>query len=275
MDENCSGDCSKCSEAGHCSGIPKPSRQGVKKIIAVGSGKGGVGKSTISALLAVALSHKGYKVGIYDADLTGPSIPRLLGVSERPWGEEGGKIHAPATRGGIRVMSVNLMLDDASAPVVWRGPVIGGVIKQFWEDVDWAGLDFVVVDLPPGTADAPLTVMQLINIDAMLAVTMPQGLSTMIVQKQVKLSKMLNIPLLGLVENMSYAICPHCGEHWELFGSSHREEIEKVFGLKTLARVPIDRHLAELGDSGELESYENFELMDALVKAAEGVVQRD
>ena len=187
---------------------------------------------------------------------------------------ENNKIQMPATANGIKVLSVNLLLKDDGAPVVWRGPLISGTIKQFWEDGAWDGLDFAVIDLPPGTADAPLTVMQSIQVDGILAVTMPQGLSTMIVQKQINLGKMMNVPLLGLVENMSYAVCPHCGERWDLFGSSHREEIEKLFSLKTLARIPVDQKLTELGDAGRLEEYENDELMQALTAAAVGVKGR-
>lgn len=273
MSEVCNGSCSNCPSAGHCSGLPGATRQGVGRIIAVGSGKGGVGKSTVSTLLAIALSRAGYSVGILDADVTGPSIPRLLGVTEPPY-VVGDKIQMPRSRGGIGVLSVNLLLGDDGEPVVWRGPLISGTIKQFWEDGAWNGLDFAIIDLPPGTADAPLTVLQSIKVDAMLAVTMPQGLSSMIVQKQIHLSQMLNVPLLGLVENMSYALCPHCGKPWELFGSSHREEIEKAFGLKTLARIPIDEKLAELGDAGRLEDYQNDELMDALVAAAVKVTPR-
>ena len=268
MSESCNGHCSSCASAGSCSQKPAATRQGVKRIIAVGSGKGGVGKSTVTALLAVALNRAGYKVGILDADVTGPSIPKLLGVNAVPWIGENKKIQIPASASGIKVLSVNLMLDDANAPVVWRGPLIGGVIKQFWEEGDWNGLDFALIDLPPGTADAPLTVMQLIAVDGMLAVTTPQGLSAMIVQKQLRLCEMLHIPLLGLAENMSYAVCPHCKEKWELFGVSHSAEIENAFGVQTLARIPIDRELAELGDSGRLEEYQNKELLDELAAAA-------
>lgn len=273
MSETCNGSCSSCSSAGNCNKIPGPTRQGVGRIIAVGSGKGGVGKSTVSALLAVVLNRAGYRVGVLDADVTGPSIPKLLGIDRPPY-VENNKIQMPATANGIKVLSVNLLLKDDGAPVVWRGPLISGTIKQFWEDGAWDGLDFAVVDLPPGTADAPLTVMQSIQVDGILAVTMPQSLSTMIVQKQINLGKMMNVPLLGLVENMSYAVCPHCGERWDLFGSSHREEIEKLFNLKTLARIPVDQKLAELGDAGRLEEYENEELMQALTAAALGVEVR-
>ena len=262
----CNGSCGNCASAGSCNLLPKPTRQGVGRIIAVGSGKGGVGKSTVTALLASALRRAGYSVGILDADVTGPSIPRLFGVTETPYMADN-KIQMPETKGGIKVLSVNLLLDEDGAPVVWRGPLISGTIKQFWEDGAWNGLDFAVIDLPPGTADAPLTVMQSIAVDGMLAVTTPQGLSSMIVQKQIHLCKALNVPLLGLVENMSYAVCPCCGKPWELFGSSHREEIEQKFGLKTVSRIPLDERLARLCDIGLVEEYENDELMDELVGA--------
>ncbi len=273
MSESCSGSCAGCPSAGTCAKIPRPTRQGVGRIIAVGSGKGGVGKSTVSALLAVSLRRAGYSVGVLDADVTGPSVPRLLGVNTAPYVKDD-KIQMPRSSKGIKVLSVNLLLRDDGAPVVWRGPLISGTIKQFWEEGAWEGLDFAVIDLPPGTADAPLTVMQTVRVDGMLAVTMPQGLSSMIVRKQINLSAMMDVPLLGLVENMSYAVCPHCGGRWELFGSSHREEIERTFGLRTLARIPVDRALAELCDSGRVEEYENEELMKSLVDAAVSVAPR-
>ncbi len=273
MSESCNGVCNGCASAGNCNKVLGPTRQGVGRIIAVGSGKGGVGKSTVSALLAVALSRAGYSVGILDADVTGPSIPKLFGVTASPFVIDQ-KIQMPQTRSGIKILSVNLLLADDGSPVIWRGPLISGTIKQFWEDGAWNGLDFAVIDLPPGTADAPLTVMQSIKVDATLAVTMPQGLSSMIVQKQIHLSRMLAIPLLGLVENMSYAICPHCGEKWELFGSSHRDEIEKLFGVKTLVRIPIDEKLTRLCDMGRIEDYQNETLMEELTAAAVSVKAR-
>lgn len=272
MSETCNGSCDSCASKGSCDKI-QSTRQGVGHIIAVGSGKGGVGKSTVSALLAVALNRAGYSVGILDADVTGPSIPKLLGIAGRPYVQDR-KIQMPASSQGIKVLSVNLMLPDANSPVVWRGPLIGGMVKQFWEDGAWDGLDYAIIDLPPGTADSPLTVLQSIRVDGMLAVTMPQGLSAMIVQKQIKLCEMLKVPLIGLIENMSYAVCPHCGEKWELFGESHREEVMKNFNLDTLARMPIDQKLAELCDLGRIEDYDNDELMDALRKAAESVAPR-
>ena len=264
MSEGCNGN---CGSGGSC-GLPAPTRQGVGRIIAVGSGKGGVGKSTVTGLLAVALRRAGYTVGILDADVTGPSIPKLFGVTESPYMDESNKIQMPETKTGIKVLSANLLLEDGGMPVIWRGPLITGAVKQFWEEGAWSGLDFAIIDLPPGTADAPLTVMQSIAVDGMFAVTTPQALSAMIVQKQMYLSKMCLIPILGLIENMSYAVCPCCGKPWDLFGSSHREEIEARFGLKTMARIPIDERLAVLCDNGQIEEYENAELMDSLVLAS-------
>ncbi len=275
MSASCNGNCEGCPSAGSCANkIPLPTRQGVGRIVAVGSGKGGVGKSTVSSLLAVALTRAGYSVGVLDADVTGPSVPRLLGVNGAPWVRDG-KIGMPESRNGVKVLSVNLLLPDGGTPVVWRGPLISGTIRQFWEDGAWNGLDFAIIDLPPGTADAPLTVMQTVRVDGMLAVTTPQGLSSMIVGKQIRLCAMMDVPLIGLIENMSYVVCPRCGERWELFGSSHRGEIERDFGLRTLARIPIDRDLAELCDAGRIEDYENDELMRSLVDAAVAVTPRD
>ncbi|EEX48710.1 MULTISPECIES: P-loop NTPase [Jonquetella] len=261
----CSGSCSSCSHAG-CAGFVKD-RRGVKRIIAVGSGKGGVGKSTVTALCAVALRRQGLSVGVLDADLTGPSIPNLLGVTARPLVDENEKIIPSVSSTGIGVMSASLVLEDNRQPVVWRGPMITGVIKQFWQDVVWQGLDCLLIDLPPGTADAPITVLQMIPVDGLLAVTTPQSLAATIVQKQIALAQMLQVPLLGLVENMSYTVCPHCGEVWEPLGSSHREAIEKNYGVKTVARVPMDPKLTALSDAGRLEEYQNGDLEAQLREA--------
>jgi Mrp family chromosome partitioning ATPase len=245
----------------------------VGRIIAVGSGKGGVGKSTVSALLASALNKAGYSVGVLDADVTGPSIPRLLGVNKAPYVQDN-KIQMPASSRGVKVLSVNLLLRDDGAPVVWRGPLISGTIKQFWEDGAWNGLDFAIIDLPPGTADAPLTVMQTVRVDGMIAVTMPQGLSSMIVQKQIHLSEMMNVPLLGLIENMSYAVCPHCGEKLAIFGESRLEEVAKELGLPVLAQLPIDPALAKLCDEGKMEQAKSEEMEQAAKKIAELLPER-
>ncbi len=255
------------SQAAPCqSQILKSKKEGIKKVIAVGSGKGGVGKSSIASLLAVALAKDGNKVGILDADITGPSIPKLMGVSGKLYGNETGIVPIKTKELGIKIMSVNLLLDDPSKPVVWRGPLIGGVIKQFWEEVDWGELDYLVIDLPPGTADAPLTVMQTISLDGFLLVTSPQELSVLVVEKAANMTGMLDVPLLGVIENMSFAVCPHCGESFNIFGPSHVEDIEQKFNTPVIGQVPIDPEIARLGDAGQLEHYENSELYSRLTK---------
>ena len=247
------------------SALLKQSKAGVKSVIAVGSGKGGVGKSSLSCMIAIALARDGKKVGILDADITGPSIPKLMGVSGQPYGTEKGIVPLTSQLLEIKVMSINLLLEDPSKPVVWRGPLIGGVIKQFWEEVDWGELDHLIVDLPPGTADAPLTVMQTIKLDGFVLVTSPQELSVLVVEKAAHMTQMLDVPLLGVVENMSYALCPHCGERIDLFGPSHVQEIEKKFHVPVYAQVPLDPSLATLADAGNIEKYDNRAVFDALL----------
>jgi Mrp family chromosome partitioning ATPase len=251
--------------------LPEKSKKNVKHIIAVGSGKGGVGKSSLSALLAVSLARKGNSVGVLDADITGPSIPKLMGIKGQAMGNENGIIPFCSKVLGIKVMSINLLLDDPTKPVVWRGPLIGNVIKQFWEDVDWGDLDYLVVDLPPGTADAPLTVMQVLDLDGFVMVTSPQELSVLVVEKAANMTQMLNVPLLGVIENMSFATCPHCGEKFNIFGPSHVAEIEEKFDVPVLGELPLDPKIAELGDAGRLEEYENPEIFEPLIQT---VIQR-
>ena len=272
MSESCSscGNSSTCENSSSC-GLPEKSKKNVKHIIAVGSGKGGVGKSSLSALLAVSLAKKGNSVGVLDADITGPSIPKLMGIKGQAMGNENGIIPFCSKVLGIKVMSINLLLDDPTKPVVWRGPLIGNVIKQFWEDVDWGDLDYLVVDLPPGTADAPLTVMQVLDLDGFVMVTSPQELSVLVVEKAANMTKMLNVPLLGVIENMSFATCPHCGEKFNIFGPSHVAEIEEKFDVPVLAELPLDPKIAELGDAGRLEEYENPEIFEPLIQS---VIQR-
>lgn len=262
MSENCSS----CGNAGNC-GLPAKSKKNVKHIIAVGSGKGGVGKSSLSALLAVGLARNGSSVGVLDADITGPSIPKLLGIKGQAMGNENGIIPFCSRVLGIKVMSINLLLDDPTKPVIWRGPLIGNVIKQFWEDVDWGNLDYLVVDLPPGTADAPLTVMQMLDLDGFVLVTSPQELSVLVVEKAANMTKMLNVPLLGVIENMSFAVCPHCGESFNIFGPSHVNEIQDKFNVPVLGQIPLDPQIAKLGDAGRLEEYENPELYKSLISS--------
>ena len=241
----------------------------IKHIVAVASGKRGVGKSTVTANLAVALSNEGYRVGVLDADITGPSAPTAFGVTECQGANEDG-LYPALTRGGIQVMSINLLLDDPNSPVVWRGPVIAGAVKQFWTDVIWEDVDYLFVDMPPGTGDVPITVFQCLPVDGIVVVTSPQDLVGMIVRKAVNMAGMMNIPALGLVENMSYALCPDCGKKIEVFGKSHLDEVAAQFNLPILARLPIDPKVAESYDSGKMEDVDTSKMekvLEAVLKA--------
>lgn len=233
-----------------------PHKRKVGKIIAVMSGKGGVGKSSITGLLASSLCRKGLRVGILDADITGPSIPMLFGLTASPQESEYGIVPV-VSASGIKIISINLLLPNADQPVVWRGPLISKTIKQFWEDIIWDELDFLVVDLPPGTADAALTVMQSLPLDGVLLVTSPQDLSGMVVRKAANMIKMIQVPLLGIVENMSHVVCPNCGQQIELFGPSKAEKTSKLIGTQILGSFPIDPSLAVLCDTGYIENYNN------------------
>ena len=234
----------------------------VRKVIGVVSGKGGVGKSLVSGELAVMLSRMGYRVGVLDADITGPSIPRMFGIHDKAVGD-GERIFPAETEKGIEVMSINLMLDSDDAPVIWRGPVIAGAVKQFWEDVAWGELDVMVIDMPPGTGDVPLTVFQSIPLDGVVVVSTPQDLVGMIVRKAVNMANMMNIPVLGLVENMSYALCPDCGRRIELFGKSKIAQEAAALHLPVLAQLPFDPKAAQLCDEGSIETVENPLMADA------------
>lgn len=233
--------------------LEKPHKDSsIKKVIGIVSGKGGVGKSLTSALMAVMMQRRDYRVGIMDADITGPSIPRLFGLHEKAKGNDRG-IYPERTKTGIDVMSVNLLLDNETDPVVWRGPVIGGMVKQFWQDVIWEDIDFLFIDMPPGTGDVPLTVFQTIPVDGIIVVTTPQEMVNVIVSKAVHMAEMMNIPVLGIVENMSYLLCPDCGKEIKPFGDSHVDEIAKGFGLPVLGRLPIDPAFAAAADKGLIE----------------------
>ena len=256
---NCSGNCSSCGSS-DCGDRKKESqlaklnpKSNVKKVIAVVSGKGGVGKSTVTSMLAVAMSRKGKRVGVLDADITGPSAPTAFGVTECQGANDEG-LYPALSKTGIQVMSINLLLDDASSPVVWRGPVIAGAVKQFWSDVIWEDVDYMFVDMPPGTGDVPLTVFQSLPVDGIVIVTSPQDLVSMIVSKAVKMANMMNIPVLGFVENYSYLQCPDCGKKINVFGESHLEQIAAKFDLPVLARLPIDPAVAEAYDNGLMET---------------------
>ena len=236
----------------------------MRKVIGVVSGKGGVGKSLVSGELAVMLSRMGYRVGVLDADITGPSIPRMFGIHDKAFGD-GERIFPAETEKGIEVMSINLMLDSDDAPVIWRGPVIAGAVKQFWEDVAWGELDVMVIDMPPGTGDVPLTVFQSLPIDGVILVTSPQSLVSMIVSKAVNMAKMMDVPVYGFVENYSYFKCPDCGRTVEIFGKSKLSEIALEYSLPVLARLPIDPDTARLCDEGKMEQVN----LDGVMPAAE------
>lgn len=239
------------------SGIEKlaqPENSHIGHTIAVMSGKGGVGKSSVSALLAVALAKDGFSVGLLDADITGPSIPKLFGLHKQP-GLMNEKMLPSVSKLGIKVMSLNLLLPQEDDPVIWRGPLIGGAVKQFWTDVLWGDIDYMIVDLPPGTGDAPLTVLQSLPLDGLVIVSSPQDLAVMVVKKAVKMARMMNVPILGLVENMSGLKCPHCGEAIEMFGKSQADQVAAATGIRLLGRLPLDPQLSSLGDSGSVEDY--------------------
>ena len=271
--EGCTHDCSTCGA--NCPSKNKESliekaneHAQVKKVIAVVSGKGGVGKSLVTSMLAVLTQRNGYKAAVLDADVTGPSIPKIFGAKGEIMGSEFG-MYPIETSSGIRLMSVNFLLEDETQPVVWRGPVIAGAVKQFWTDVCWGEVDYMYVDMPPGTGDVPLTVFQSLPVDGIVIVTSPQDLVSMIVAKAVNMAKMMNIPILGLVENYSYFECSECGKRHSIYGESHVEEIASQYGLDVLAKLPIDPELAKLCDGGRLEFMENSYLAEAFDRMAE------
>lgn len=240
----------------------------IKKVIGVVSGKGGVGKSLVTSLLAVAMNKLGYRTAIMDADVTGPSIPKAFGLTEKATGDETG-LYPVATKSGIEVMSVNLLLENETDPVVWRGPVIGGTVKQFWTDVIWTDIDYMFIDMPPGTGDVPLTVFQTIAVDGIVVVTSPQELVSMIVEKAVKMAQMMHIPILGLVENLSYFTCPDNGRQYKVFGDSHIDEIAARHDVPILARLPIDPAIAAACDAGQIETLDVPWMADAAQKLSE------
>ncbi len=239
------------------SGINRLGKRELRNIIAVASGKGGVGKSFVTSMLAIQLRRLGYEVGILDADLTGPSIAKVFGLKDRPSKSPTGRITPVLTRTGIKVMSINLVLDDPEMPVIWRGPIVNSVIRQLYWDVDWGSLHYLLVDLPPGTSDAPLTVLQSLPLDGVIVVSSPQELASLIVTKAVNMAKKMNAELLGLVENMSYLTCPYCGETINVFGEPQGEKLAKQLGIPFLGSVPLDPVIARLSDHGQIEDYTN------------------
>ncbi|MCD8323582.1 MAG: Mrp/NBP35 family ATP-binding protein [Clostridiales bacterium] len=240
----------------------------IKKVIGVVSGKGGVGKSFVTASLASAMRKKGYTVGILDADITGPSIPKMYGLHGPAVGSEVGVCPIEAAD-GVKVMSVNLLMDDEEAPVIWRGPIIAGTVKQFWTDVVWGDLDYLFVDMPPGTGDVPLTVFQSIPVDGIVIVTSPQELVQLIVKKAYNMAAMMDIPVLGIIENYSYLVCPDCGKEIQVFGESHVDEAAAAMGLPVLGKMPLDPASAELADSGIFYKADNIYLEKAVELIAE------
>ena len=275
MSESCSPNvCAGCASAGNCSSKPQsmleaPNKMSnIGKVIGVVSGKGGVGKTLVSSMLAVAMQRMGKNVGVLDADITGPSIPKAFGIHGKADACEFGIIPAKSKM-GLDIMSINLLLENESDPVVWRGPVIAGVVKQFWTDVIWKDIDYLFVDMPPGTGDVPLTVFQSLPVDGIVIVTSPQELVSMIVEKAVKMAKLMNIPIIGIIENMSYFECPDCGKKHSIYGESHIEEIAAQYDIPVLAKLPIDPSLAKHCDQGTIELYEGEWLNGASEKIAE------
>ena len=263
MSESCNeSSCSSCNVEG-CSSrktedfsVPANAKSHIQHVIGVVSGKGGVGKSLVTSELAVLLQKRSYKVGILDADVTGPSIPKVFGLHGQAFGTDDGIIPFES-KTGIKVMSVNLILDNEEAPVVWRGPVIAGVVKQFWSEVVWGELDYLLVDMPPGTGDVPLTVFQSLPVDGIVVVTSPQELVGMIVKKAYNMAQMMNIPVLGLIQNMSYVLCPDCGIQIYIYGEGHGEETAKELNIPAYASLPMIPEIAALCDAGAIEDYDN------------------
>ncbi len=261
MSKDCNQNCNSCSDDCGDRREEKPDfsaklneDSSVKKVIGIVSGKGGVGKSIVTSMLAVLMNSKGYKTAVLDADITGPSIPKAFGIKGKATGDENG-IYPIITRDGIRIMSINMLLENESDPVLWRGPIIASTVKQFWTDVIWSDVDFMFIDMPPGTGDVALTVFQSIPVDSIIIVSSPQELVSMIVSKAVNMANMMNVPILGLVENMAYFECPGCGEKHNLYGESHIDDVAQKFNLDVLARLPVDPRLAKACDDGLIEHF--------------------
>ncbi len=269
MTEQCNQSCQTCGE--ECTSRKEPKvdfterlhdMSHVGKVIGVVSGKGGVGKSLVTSLLAVMMNRRGHHVAIMDADITGPSIPKAFGITGKAMGTEYG-LYPNKSKTGIDIMSINLLLEHETDPVVWRGPIIANTVKQFWSEVIWANVDYMFIDMPPGTGDVPLTVFQSIKVDGIVIVTSPQELVSVIVSKAVKMAQMMHVPILGIVENMSYFKCPNCDEEHKIFGSGHIEKVAEKYNLDIIARIPIDQRLAKACDSGMIELYHG-DWVDAL-----------
>lgn len=267
MAENCNHDCSSCGESGCSSRTAESLKKQphkmsrIKKVIAVVSGKGGVGKSMTSAMLAVSSQRRGYNTAIMDADITGPSIPKMFGVHDRAMGSDAG-ILPVNSKSGVQLMSMNVLLDNEEEPVVWRGALISGTVLQFWTDVIWEAVDYMFIDMPPGTGDVPLTIFQSLPLDGIVIVTTPQDLVGMIVTKAVNMAEMMNVPILGIVENMSYITCPDCGRKISIFGDSAVDAIALEHNIPVVAKIPVDKDLTAAADLGKIEDIENNYLQD-------------
>ncbi|BAK98641.1 putative Mrp family protein [Oscillibacter valericigenes Sjm18-20] len=262
MSEHCDNNCGSCGEDCADRRGEKPNFRAapnelsqIKKVIGIVSGKGGVGKSSVSAMLAVTMRRLGYRVGVLDADVTGPSIPKAFGIQGKAEGSEQG-LYPKQSSTGIEIMSINLLLENDTDPVIWRGPILANTVKQFWSDVIWGDVDFLFIDMPPGTGDVPLTVFQSIPVDGIVIVTSPQELVSMIVAKALRMAEMMKVPVLGLVENMSYFKCPDNGKEYKIFGESHIDEIAGKHGLKVLAKLPIDPNISAACDNGMIEQFD-------------------
>lgn len=263
-----SGGCSGCASSSSCGGAQAPvdmivktnDQSHVKHVIGVVSGKGGVGKSLVTSLMAITMARQGFKVGILDGDITGPSIPKVFGLHDKVRSDDGKLMYPSVSEQGIKVMSVNLLLENESDPVLWRGPIVGNVVKQFFSDTLWGDLDYLFVDMPPGTGDVAMTVFQSLPLDGIVVVTSPQDLVAMIVEKAVKMADMMNVPIIGVVENFAYFTCPDNGKDYKIFGESHIDEVLKKYNLLLLGRLPIDPKVAELCDQGKIETIEKTHL---------------
>ena len=277
MSDNCNHDCSSCGE--NCASRKDPQSfieklnelSSVKKVIGVVSGKGGVGKSLVTGILAALMQRKGYNTAILDADITGPSIPKMFGIKEKAAGTELG-VFPVRSLCGTEIMSINLLLENETDPVVWRGPIIAGTVKQFWTDVIWNDVDFMFVDMPPGTGDVPLTVFQSLPVDGIVVVTSPQDLVGMIVKKAVKMADMMKKPVLAIVENMSYFKCPDCGSEYKIFGESRIDDTAKKLNIDTVAKLPIDPKFAKFCDNGEIERFAD-DYLDNVVEKIEKLIK--
>lgn len=272
MAENCTHDCGSCSKDCAERDFRKAPHElsKIKKVIGVVSGKGGVGKSLTTALLAVTAQRCGLQAAILDADITGPSVPKMFGITEKATGTELG-ILPVKSKTGIEVMSMNVLLEKDTAPVIWRGPVIAGTVLQFWTDVIWNDVDYMFVDMPPGTGDVPLSIYQSVPLDGIVIVTSPQELVSMIVKKAANMAEKMNVPILGMVENMSYVVCPDCGRTIEVFGKSRIEEVAEEYGVKNIAKIPFDASLASCCDRGLIELFEG-DYLNAFFEKLEKIV---